>query len=83
MAVSPLLPQNFFTRPSAFSNWILALLTEARCKQMEKTMIVKWKIKESETIPILQSVGESRKQKGNISLKTIPVNSSAARGKHP
>jgi len=27
-------------------------------------------------------VEESRKQKGNISLKTIPVNSSAAWGKH-
>lgn len=53
---------------------------------MEKTTIAKWKIKESETIPILQLlpelVGESRKQKGNLSLKAIPVNSSAARGKH-
>jgi len=53
---------------------------------MEKKMIVKWKIKESETIPILhllpELVGESRKEKGSISLKTISTNSSFARVKH-
>jgi len=49
---------------------------------MEKTMIVKWKIKESETIPILKLVEESRKENGNTSLKTIPMNSSFARAKH-
>jgi len=68
----------FRSQRPAFLTEILALLSEARCKQMEKTMIVKWKIKESETIPILhllpELVGESRKEEDHISLKTIPVN---------
>ena len=49
-------------------------------------MIVKWKIKGSETVPILrflpELVEESTKKKGNISLKTIPMNPSFARAKH-
>jgi hypothetical protein len=53
---------------------------------MEKRMIVKWKIKESETIPILhlfpELVQESRKEKGSISLKTISTSSSLASVKH-
>jgi hypothetical protein len=44
---------------------ILALLIEARCKRMEKTMIIKWKFKESETFIEIEKNKSKRKDRTN------------------